>query len=346
MLLSAAAAPTNEKRAAFSLNEDVRIYINGQEATFEATQTPGPPWDQYKYVLSSAYLEDNINYLRDAMEHCKCRHPLKPYLETIMKYFQHKLDEADGASHVTFDHVEMCVHYVQDLRGITHKEVPPQRHEFRLYELINTLFRSPQAPTHIRMHILNRWMFLCQRIYEMCSSMLQNLEMENTKNARQEGNGVDATPANFQDSHDIKSSNQLTSIQATKRDIGEHPSSMAANEMVATSYIQGSLGAWNPDTDGLLDDENELGENAASSSGDGLRHLNSTASGSIPEQHDDWLHSYNNSEIAEEDGDPDWDEYFESYLDRLKSLPQEYRPKHPPSRAQRVQRNIRWLRYC
>ncbi|GBE61011.1 Exostosin family isoform 1, putative [Babesia ovata] len=351
ILMETSSAQMNEKRSAYTLNDDVEVYVNGQRVTYQEFTRLKPPLDQHKFVVTSQFVVAKLLLLNSIIARYERPHVLKPYLIQVVEYIHRKFEEAKGEPFITFLPRETCIEYVQIFRVPFEdiKESPKFKYHTPAY--FDIMAQYADQTKVVEKNVIDTLAMMCAQIYLQCSADLQKLEREKTVEDRRERRIVDTT-TNIQASADVGSVNEATTVHDSKRDIGEHPSSMAANEMVATSYIQGSLGAWNPDTDGLSDNENDSGENAASSGDDGQRHRNSAAGRSSPADEDDWLDSYNNSEIAEEDGDADWDEYYEFFLKRLKRSPVEIgpapvdEPSDPPSMWQRFLAflcRIRWF---
>ncbi|GBE59624.1 topoisomerase I, putative [Babesia ovata] len=343
-------AQINEKWEPYFLHEVALIYVNGQQVKFEAVQIPAPPWDQYKYVLSSVYVERNVYYLKDAIALYESPHPVKPYLEKIVDYFQHKLDAAKGEPCIRCEPVEICLYYVQHFNGITDEEIPSQTHGFRLHELIKSIPQFRNAPMSIKRHIMTKWMLMLRRIYALCSARLDALKKENLPNNRQEGSATNTT-SNRRDSDYVSYSNETTANGDSRSGIGELPSSSPAHDMAASARIVGSLGAWTPEPALSIHGSDTSDEMYESSNANGQLHPHPDASTSSPAQHDDSSSDFSTQyDTAAEDDDPDWDEYFASFLQRLRKSPAEIpsiiettESSDPPSGWQRF---LMFLRLC
>ncbi|GBE62189.1 LTR-retrotransposon skipper, putative [Babesia ovata] len=316
------AAPLNEKRPANTLNDDVRIYANGQRITYSELQFQAESSDQYTFVFKHAHFLKNTNYLRNVLAYYEGLHPFKPYLCKIVEYYERKLAETNGSLCVTFRPNELCTAYVGALIGITDTEVKLPSFELDSPEVIAALSCFPCASIEIQEAFMNFWMLLYQAIYETCAEKLKKLAAENAANGSQEASGV-ATAANLRDSNGISGNNEELILDCSRNDLNEEPW-CPENGIDASPYIIGSLGAWNPEPDRPLDDSNESGEVAGSSNDGEVRDRNSSVSELSPEhQYESLSDFYIQPEVAEGDEDSDWDKYFESFLRRLKKLPDE-----------------------
>ncbi|GBE60360.1 hypothetical protein, conserved [Babesia ovata] len=322
-LFNGDAAPLNAKRPGTTLNDDVEIYVNGQKMTYEALKRADPCQD-IKYVISKERMKTHINYLKDIVLHYESAHPFIPYLENILRYSQRKLDEADGAPYVTFDRTEFRTEYAKIFNGITRTPVQPPLFDPSYRQVLTALHRFRSAPFQIQELIMRTWMFLCQRIYLACFNELRTAGVENTADGSQEGSS-NTTSANLRDSGRASGSNVATVSGGTRSHIDGSPSSSSGGTISVLPYVLGSLGAWKPEPDRPLDDSNESGEVAGSSKDDEHRHQNSGATELEPGfQDEDLSDFYIPPEIAEEE-DPDWEDYFASFLKRLKKSPQDDR---------------------
>ncbi|CDR97743.1 hypothetical protein BBBOND_0402320 [Babesia bigemina] len=313
-------AQINVKRFRHTLNDDLRIYVNGQRTLYSEIQFEKEPTKHYMFALKYEHLKKTTQFLRDVFTHYQGLHPFKPYLGMIVEFYERKLAEANGSSFFELKPNELCAEVAGSLTGITDTvvELSPLYHLNRP-DVIDAISCFRSAPVKAQEDMMDFWMLLYQSLYTKCSETLQNFDMENTVNGFQVESGV-TTPASLRGVGDTIGYDEPAFVDLIEHESDEAPW-LREDEAGASPCIAGSLGAWKPETDRSLEASDASGEMAGSSNDDRGCDNISGACDSRTEHHDfdSSSDSYFKPEKPEEDEDPLWDEYFASFLMRLKN---------------------------
>ncbi|GBE59230.1 guanine nucleotide exchange factor for Rab-3A-like protein, putative [Babesia ovata] len=348
-LACGATAQVGDKRRLSHLEDDVQIYINGRAAMYEGIEGLVSPMSDFTAVLSYPYLLHKVEFLNRVLDDYERPHPVKPFLMRIFGYLLNKLEEETGEPTVIFESAHMCRDYVKLLRGVRDSfTLPPRPFKYHTPDYFDIITQFDDPKKAVGKHTMDALMMMCQQIYLQCSDRLKRQATVSRADDRRKGGAV-TTADNTRDSVTANSIKGAGIADDKMPDVEEASSSSSADDVTAPRHIKGSLGAWEPEPSVSSQESDRPSEVAAPSDDDKQLHQNLSASTSSLEQQDDDTLSYHHAqgEVGEEN-DANWDEYFDSFLKRLKKPPLDSEasdePAKPLSRWKRFLRALRKLR--